>query len=100
MWTHGESIATGVSGGAINAVLLAAGVDVSPASCYQTELRAALKRHKGNTTPAVRSALDAALPENVAAEISGRARIAVVKADGTSWASRRPLLIDTFEDTT
>jgi hypothetical protein len=97
LWTPGVSCATGVSGGAINAVCLAADVDISPSSIYQAELRAALKRRPKGTGLAIRSALDAALPHDVASRIQGRARIAVVLAKG-SWRERRPIIIDRFED--
>lgn len=95
-WTDGVSIATGVSGGAINAVCLAANVAVAPGSTYQDALRAEIR--SGDIIYAIRCALEEALPNNVASKISGRARVAIVKADGSSWRSRQVLLVDQFRD--
>lgn len=97
MWMPGASSATGVSGGAINAVCLAAGIDVSPSSLYQSELRAALKRKPSAPVDAIRRALEACLPHDVATRLQGRARLAVVLAEGP-WRERRPILVDTFDD--
>lgn len=98
LFTAGASTTTGVSGGAITAVCLQAGVSLSPDSEFQRALRAALKRKGSNTTLAIRDALDAALPSDVATRIGGRARIAIVRADGTAWRTRQPRLFETFED--
>ena len=93
----GGSTATGVSGGAINAVCLASGVSVAPDSDFITVMKQTLRRRGSNTTLAVREALDATLPDDVAAQISGRAIVAMVEANGGPWRWSKPLLASEFE---
>ena len=102
MYTPGVSSATGVSGGAINAVCLAAGISVAPGSTFRMAFLEALRR-KANTSTAVYEALDAALPARFdAAAIAGRARIAVVEVEDARapWRARAPIVVDAFESRT
>ena len=98
LWSAGSSTVTGVSGGAIGAVCIATGVDLSPSATFQSELRSALRQCGGNTSDAIRRALDVALPDDVARRVSGRARVALVRADGQPWRSRKPTLVELYED--
>ena len=74
LWSAGSSTVTGVSGGAIGAVCIATGVDLSPSATFQSELRSALRQCGGNTSDAIRRALDVALPDDVARRVSGCTR--------------------------
>jgi hypothetical protein len=84
---------TGVSGGAINAVCLAAGVSVARGSTFRETMAQSVR--KQNTIESIRTALEAALPDDVTTNIAGRVRIAVIDLEADRST---PVLIDAFDD--
>lgn len=97
LYDSSASTCTGVSGGAINAVCLAADVSVAPEAKFITTVKQTLRRRNSNMILAIREGLNETLPDDVATRISGRTTIAVVEADFSPSGSRKPLLVDQFE---
>ena len=95
---------TGVSGGAIAALLLATDVDLALDGAFWTlngeNMRRATKHKELSTRDAMRETLDAVLPRDAPALASARAGLTVVAAHGPmrAWPARPPIVIDEFRD--
>ena len=101
MFTPGVSRTTGVSGGAIAAVCMQAGVSLAPDSDFQHAMRAAKAERKPSQLHVIQQALEDTLPSDVATRINGLAVVATAEYDGSLWGTvrnARPVLFDRFDD--
>ena len=95
---------TGVSGGAIAALLLATDVDLALDGAFWTlngeNMRRATKHKELSTRDAMRETLDAVLPRDAPALASARVGLTVVAAHGPmrAWPARPPIMIGEFRD--